>query len=153
MNMQGWKEAVSHHKMRITFGVISNHFATVIRNIANHFKVICESLFAKTPFFKVICESLFWSSSQIFAFFRHILCIWCAIANHFAKVCRKMQITSRFLRPALELCHFYTYLIWMVHDFIIFSTFFINLLGSIFSELKHNQLNKTTSCSYKNYAD
>ena len=48
--IQGWKWAVPHRKMRITFEVIANHFGKVIRNIANHFKVICESLFAKRPF-------------------------------------------------------------------------------------------------------
>ena len=38
--------------MQITFGVIANHFGKVIRNIANHSYVICESLFAKRPLFR-----------------------------------------------------------------------------------------------------
>ena len=48
--IHGWKQAVSHRKMRITFGVIANHFGKVISNIANYLEVICESLFAKRPF-------------------------------------------------------------------------------------------------------
>ena len=37
MYVQGWKKAVSHRKMRITFRVIVNHFGKVNRKTANHF--------------------------------------------------------------------------------------------------------------------
>ena len=33
VSMQSWKLADSHRQMRITFGVLANHFGELIRNI------------------------------------------------------------------------------------------------------------------------
>ena len=87
---------LSHRKTRINFGVIANHFGKVNRKTANHFKLICESLFKwyrKKTFILVLTPFLDKISSFLNTFYVYdakmrIRCeLWLVIVSHFAKVC------------------------------------------------------------------
>ena len=87
--IQGWKLAVSHHQLQITFRVIANHFG----------KVICQIFLALRITFGRLCvtfqmdspRDLFFGPHsffrQNFLCFREILCIRCKNANKLQIMC------------------------------------------------------------------